>query len=312
MSPIPQLLLIRGIINNNDGGASLYLPRGVYVAGNYAYVASSGSNALEIVDVTNPAAPYHKGSISDGTNGARLNGARSVYVSGNYAYVASAGSNALEIVDVTNPAAPVHRGSILDTGNPLGALLSNPQSVYVAGNYAYVASYGSNALEIVDVTTPTAPVHRGSIYNGQGGALLSSPQSVYVAGNYAYVASYGSNALEIVDVTNPAVPVHKGSLSNTLLQYPMDVAVSDSYAHVVGYRNALEIVDIGTVTATGVTVVSPNQITGTFDLNGKALGLYNVVVTKTDGSFGSLHNGFTIKFADAPIASFTANVPCPV
>ncbi len=106
---------------------------------------------------------------------------------------------------------PIHKGNLVNGG---GALLLNPRGVYVSGNYAYVASAGSNALEIVDITNPATPVHKSSISNGVGGALLSNPQSVFVAGNHAYVASYGSNALEIVDVTDPAAPVHKGSIQN--------------------------------------------------------------------------------------------------
>jgi hypothetical protein len=87
-----------------------------------------------------------------------------------------------------------------------GALLVNPQGVFVAGNYAYVASYGSSALEIVDVANPASPFHKGSLIDGGSGApFLDSPYGVYVSGNNAYVASYSSNALEIVDVTNPAV-----------------------------------------------------------------------------------------------------------
>ena len=76
-------------------------------------------------------------------------------------------------------------------------------------------------LEIVDVSNPASPVHKGSIINGTGGALLNGAFAIYVSGNYAYIASYDSNALEIVD--------------------------------------------IGTVTSTGVTVVLPTQITGTVD-----------------------------------------------
>jgi len=48
-------------------------------------------------------------------------------------------------------------------------------SVYVSGTYAYVASSESNALEIVDISNPALPVHKGSIVNGAGGALLSLP-----------------------------------------------------------------------------------------------------------------------------------------
>src|SRR5260221_3632044 len=134
-----------GSLTDNASGPSLLDTRSVFVSGNYAYVASHGSNALEIVDITNPAAPVHKSKIVDGAGGALLNYPNSVYVSGNYAYVASTGSNALEIVDITNPAIPVHKGSasLVDINGGQG-----PQSVYVFGNKAYVACYTSQSLEI--------------------------------------------------------------------------------------------------------------------------------------------------------------------
>ena len=301
----------KGSIVDGTGGALLNYPYGVYVSGNYAYVANYGSGALEIVDVSNPANPVHKGSIVDGAGGALLNGPCGVYVSGNYAYVTSAGSNALEVVDVSNPANPVHKGSISNGAG--GALLGNPHGVYVSGNYAYVASRGSNALEIVDVSNPANPVHVGSMVDGAGGALLNSPYGVYVSGNYAYVASRGSNALEIVDVSNPANPVHVGSMvdgaGGALLRYPVRVYVSGNYAYVASEgSNALEIVDTGSITPSGVNVISPTSITGTFDLTNRTAGLYNVVVINPDGTFGMLANGFTVTAPPAPaFVSSTTN-----
>jgi len=108
----------------------------------------------------------------------------------------------------------VNVGNITNS-NLQAPLLVSPNSVYVLGNYAYVASAASNALEILDITNPATPLHKGSISDGGGAApFLYGPSSVYVSGNYAYVASVNSNALEIVDITNPAAPVHKGSVSN--------------------------------------------------------------------------------------------------
>ncbi len=281
LTPVTVNPVHKGSISNGAGGALLSSPQSVFVSGNYAYLASSGSNALEIVDITNPAAPVHTGSISNGAGGALLSSPQSVFVSGNYAYVASYISSALEIVDITNPAAPVHTGSLSN------AYLSNPQGVFVSGNYAYVVSSGSsNALEIVDITNPAAPVHTGSISNPtayllnpksvfvsgnyayiassgsnvmeivdvtdpahpvrkSSSATIFSPSSVYVSGNYAYVTSYSSNALVIVDVTNPAAPVLKGSISNAYLNNPQSVVVSGNYAYVASYgSNALEIVNV--------------------------------------------------------------------
>jgi hypothetical protein len=247
LTPVNVRPVHKGSITDEFGGARLISPDGIFVSGNYAYVTSAGSNALEIVGVTNPAKPVHKGSITDGTGGARLNVPDGVFVSDNYAYVTSWGSNALEIVDVSNPSRPVHKGSITDgTG---GARLNNPHGVFVSGNYAYVASFSSNALEIVDISNPANPVHKGSITDGTGGALLKSPSSVFVSGTYAYVASGNSNALEIVDVSNPAKPVHRGSITDgtggALLKSPSGVTISGNYAYVTSAgSNALETVDV--------------------------------------------------------------------
>ncbi|MCC2630434.1 MAG: repeat protein, partial [Candidatus Paceibacter sp.] len=232
-----------------DGGGSAPFLDGahsVFVQGKYAYVISQNSNALEIIDISNPASPVHKGSLVDGAGGALISLPQGLFVSGNYAYIASGLSDALEIVDISNPSAPTHKGSIINGAG--GAALSFPNAVYVSGNYAYVVS-SSNALEIIDVSNPAAPVHKGKLAHGTGGALLSGPNAVYVSGKYAYVASFTSDALEIVDVSDPANPVHAGSLAtggSALLDSPQGIFVSGNYAYIAsgGTSNALEIVDI--------------------------------------------------------------------
>jgi hypothetical protein len=78
-------LLIFNVSNpsNPQLVGKLFLPdfAGVYVSGNYAYVADWGAG-LRVIDVSNPANPREVGFFD--TPGY----ARGVYVSGNYAYVA--------------------------------------------------------------------------------------------------------------------------------------------------------------------------------------------------------------------------------
>jgi hypothetical protein len=288
-----------GSIVDGSGVALLSNPCGVFVSGNYAYVTSSGSNALEIVNISNPASPTHSGSIVDGSGGALLNSPYGIFVSGNYAYVTSYGSNALEIVDVTNPVTPAHSGSLVDGGGS-APCLSLPTGLYVSGNYVYIASHGSDALEIVNVTDPASPVHAARLDDGSGvSPFLDNPLSVFLSGNYAYVASSQDNRFEIVDVTDPENPVHKGSIQDSsggaFLNNPFCVSVSGKYAYLASENsNALEIIDIGTIIASGVNVVSPTDITCTINLTSAVPGLYNVVVTNPDGSFGTLPGGFTV------------------
>ena len=179
-------------------------PTSVSVSGSHAYVTSAGNNALEIVDVSDPANPFHRGILKDGIGGATcLKSPTYVQIAGNFAYVTSAGSNALEIVDVRNPAAPSQKACITNGFGGVGAvLLGEPSGVFVSGHYAYVASGGSYALEILDVSNPAVPVHLGVVTNGTGGALLENPSAVYVSGRYAYVTGKTGNSLEILDIGN--------------------------------------------------------------------------------------------------------------
>jgi len=83
-------------------------PDSVSVLGNYAYVTNgAGTGSIEVVDVTNPAAPVHAGSIMDGGGVAPfLNQPSGLSLSGNYAYVTSWSGQSLEIVDTGMIPAP--------------------------------------------------------------------------------------------------------------------------------------------------------------------------------------------------------------
>ena len=238
------------VIQDGCGGALLNDPVRVHVSGNYAYIISPGSRALEIIDISNPGWPKHAGCLRDGEGGAHLNNSYDVFVSGSYAYIPSMGDDALEIVDVSDPAAPKHKGSIIVGAeqyyNPVP---KGPVSVFVAGNYAYVPTAYTSMLEVFDVSDPSSPVHKGNAGSGSMGALWDGPTSVWVEGQYAYITSWSRGALEIVDVSNPAFPRHKGIISNgeggALLEGAMDVTVAGRYAYVVSQEsNALEIIDV--------------------------------------------------------------------
>jgi hypothetical protein len=54
------------------------------------------------------------------------------------------------------------------------------------------------------------------------------------------------------------------------------------------------------INATSV-VVSPTQVTCTFNLTGAAVGQWNVVVTNTDGQSGTLSNGFTVSLSPVTV-----------
>ncbi|MBI5359981.1 MAG: hypothetical protein HZA48_05305 [Planctomycetes bacterium] len=109
---------------------------GVYVNGNYAFVADT-IGGLQIIDISNPALPTLTSFwTTPGYDVASQ--AQGVYVSGIYAYVAD-GSHGLQIIDISDPALPVLTGTYAST---------DAFGVYINGNYAYVSA-GPGGLKII-------------------------------------------------------------------------------------------------------------------------------------------------------------------
>lgn len=222
-----------------------------------AYVTNFSGNSMTVFDVTQPTSLTFLNTIQNAQGSAQLLTPMSINVSGNYAYVVG-GSNALEIMDISNvtkTTPPVHKASVV---NADGIPLSDPRSIVVSGNYAYIASTGSSALEIVDITSPTAPLHKGSLTTASNQAKIVGCRSLAASGNYAYLASNGSNSVDVIDCANSANPVHVTTVNNgdggAFIKRPSAIAVSGKYAYIVndldgsGTEPMLQVLDISSPT----------------------------------------------------------------
>ncbi len=217
----------------------------VAVAGHYAYVADGD---LQIVDIHNPAAPVLVATVDNwGDLG------QAVAVSGTYAYVAGSLGGCdwwgycwcyrrLAIVDVSEPAAPrLVSESWEELGG--GSCEGPTRGISVAGNDAYVtlASRWSRGVEVIDVSSPSAPSHVTWLdFRGY------TPNDVSVSGGYAFVA-LGDAGLDVIDVSEPASPslvasfVTPGSANG--------VAISGTRVFVAGGDSGLSIVDVSNLAA---------------------------------------------------------------
>ena|GEM_PF-3306411 len=124
--------------------------------------------------------------------------------------------------------APILAGSVT-TG-------SNPRDVVVQGRYAYVPVYGSNRIEVYDVTTQT-PVLVGS------GSTGSNPHQVAISGQYAYVANWNGSSMQIFDVSNPR---RLRLMSTTTLgSVPGYIAVAGRTAYVTNILDTtISVIDV--------------------------------------------------------------------
>ena len=143
-------------------------------------------------------------------------------------------------------------------------------SVYVSGDYAYVAD-GVSGLAIIDISDPTNPGM--PIYEDTTG----SANSVYVSGDYAYVADgvSGLAVIEISDPRNPGTPVYENTTDDARSVY-----VSGDYAYVADFSSGLAVIDISDPTNPGTPIYK--------NTTGNAYGVYvsGNYAYLADGSLG--------------------------
>ncbi len=214
--------------------------RGVYVSGNFAYVADQGSG-VRIINITDPKNPVLASTIAT-TN------ANNLYVSGRYLYVADQ-SSGLRIIDVASSTAPA-----------IVATISTPSSastVYVSGKYAYVP--GSS---VIDVSSSTAPVIVASLPSGAGVV------GIYVSGKYAYIGG-GASGFNIVDING--ADISTASIGNIAVN---DLTVWENIdaGNNLNVRNSLNvgmggIMSDGFIAAQGVSIAAGSVSTPSLFFN---------------------------------------------
>jgi hypothetical protein len=208
--------------------AANYSAVGVFVSGNYAYLALSNTagsgGALQVVNASNALAPQ-----TFTNSPLPLAGARGVFVAADFAYVAG-GSAGLLVVDVSLPQNPALVSTVTDN-------LSAANGVFVTNSIVYVAD-GNSGLNLFDITDPLNPVFLAS--TNVGGV----PVNVTVAGNYAYVAA-STGGLQAVNISNPTNLVRGGSYGN-ISGSVVAVKVPGRYAYVAESSAGLAVIDVST------------------------------------------------------------------
>lgn len=187
------------IINTGDptqpreAGQYTSLHQTVKASGNYAYAGTP--TGLQIIDLTNPAAPvdvgfYHLPSISSG----------GLWPLDGYVYL-TLQEQGLQIVDL----------STLDQPTPLGSYnLPLVFDLTIVEGYGYY-TISREGLQIVDLTHPTQPIEVSLL------PLPSVSRLVAVANDMAYLRDE-QGYLRLVDVSDPAAPVERGVYQDSIYE----------------------------------------------------------------------------------------------
>jgi hypothetical protein len=274
--------------------------------GNYAYIGNGG--AMDILDITNPAAPVRVGrTLTPGY-------VQGISINGDKAYIAN-GETGLRIIDISNPSFPTEIGfydtpgyaynvvadsnfayvadfleglRIIDINNPASpAEVANINTggtawdLYLKDNYVYIAAE-LEGVRIIDVTIPASP-HEVGFFD-----TVDYTEGVYVQGNYAYLANYW-DGIRIIDISNPSSPNEVGYFDTG--EIAENVVVSGNYAYVADRDDGLRIIDVS-------NPGSPFE-TGFFDTEGSA---FNVYVLSNYAYIADLSGGMRIIDITNPVS----------
>jgi hypothetical protein len=185
------------------------------VVAGYLLLVADGYAGLQLVDISNPAAPRIAGSVL--TPGR----ARDVAAAGRFAYVVDEFAG-LQVVDISNPTAPRIVGSFATRG---------AVGVAVQGPYAYLTK-GLAGLLVLDVSTPELPRLAGGLDSVVGAGRIA------VAGVRAFVTRVGG--LAVLDITEPASP----QLWSSVPQWCNDVAAFGPFPCVAASTEGLILFDV--------------------------------------------------------------------
>jgi hypothetical protein len=143
------------------------------------------------------------------------------------------------------------------------ASFSNAIGIDVAGNYAYIVDAGiGHQFDVVDISTPTAPVVVGTLSDL---FRLNGAFNVKSAGRYAYVTAGGSSRLEVIDTSRPTVPAIVGEIADARLAGARGLFLAGRYAYVAANQTgALHIIDIANPIAPVLigSITDPARLSG--------------------------------------------------
>jgi hypothetical protein len=139
----------------------------------YALVASYLKHYVQIIDVTDLDAPTTVAVLRDGEGGfdvlERVSRVEVVTTSDSTYILASGyGDSAVQVIDVTDPAAASPAGAIVNGNDGFEGLKGASSMATVTASdrtYVLVASYLDDAVQIIDMTDPLAPLAVTTIYD---------------------------------------------------------------------------------------------------------------------------------------------------
>lgn len=217
-NPVPV-----AVIRDNQDGFEIVSLQGVEVVSTgddiLLVVFSYGENAVQIIDIRDPANPEAVSKVTGGEAGYDLlyavTDVDSITADGRTLLVAASyQTDSVIVIDITDPANPVRLSSV--QGGQGGHYLHGLESVQVAaigdGVFAAAAS-GYDSVQMIDITDPANPVRAAPAGVGLDGYVIYGTTDVKIvqdgSNTYLLFQTLDENTTPIFDITDPysAVPL---------------------------------------------------------------------------------------------------------
>ena len=182
----------------------------------YALTTSKRINAVQIIDITDPARPSPVAVLTDSRAYPELKGAYSITTTqigdSYYALVAAYNDNGVQIINITDPARPSPVAALTDSRAypELKGAASITTTQIGSSHYALVASIYDDGVQIINITDPARPSPVAALTDGQTYPELEGARTVITTqvgdSHYALVAGVADNGVQMIDITDPVHP----------------------------------------------------------------------------------------------------------
>lgn len=211
------------VIRDSQDGFDLVSLQGIEIVstgdGILLVVCSYEDNAVQIIDITEPATPVAVSQVTGGEAGYDLlyavTDVDSITANGKTLVVAASyQTDSVIVIDVTDPANPAQLSSV--QGGEGGHYLHGLESVQVAavGDGIFVAAAsGYDSVQMIDITDPANPVRAAPAGVGLDGYVIYGTTDVKIiqdgSNTYLLFQTLDENTVPIFDITDPysAVPL---------------------------------------------------------------------------------------------------------